>query len=433
MAGEIQFGLLNTNAPMQAANAFNEGVSERRKSRLEELAAQQAEQQMTDDAAYRDAYKQSIGDQNALLRLLQQRGLGKQAEALQKSQLEAEAKRATIGKDQSITGKNDFEVSAKKKEKALQDIAALNTTEEALASLAMHEKNGEVSTEHAQLIRQGMPKDADPIKFRDWQLNMLRTIMAPKDQVDTRLNAEKFSETKANNARIDERIRSEGALNRGVQMRGQNMTDARGREATLATMSKPFEVTGPNGTPMLVQQDKAGNIRPVEGYAAKPGKAPTEFQGKSAVFGARAEESDKLLSALETDKNYSRSGALFAGGTGITNTLVNPMMSEDTQKAIQAQRDFVNAVLRQESGAAISPSEFDNAKRQYFPQPGDGDDVVKQKAANRKLAIQGFINSAGPAAFHAPSGNKPADPSVGGMPSDIADLLKKHGGNNGRP
>lgn len=78
---------------------------------------------------------------------------------------------------------------------------------------------------------------------------------------------------------------------------------------------------------------------------------------------------------------------------------VNWALSENTQKAGQAQRDFINAVLRKESGATIADTEFDNAKQQYFPQPGDTDAVILQKAQNRKIAIQGLKNSAGNAAF----------------------------------
>jgi hypothetical protein len=70
-------------------------------------------------------------------------------------------------------------------------------------------------------------------------------------------------------------------------------------------------------------------------------------------------------------------------------------LSANSQKAEQAQRNFVNAVLRQESGAAIADTEFANAKKQYFPQPGDGPDVIAQKAANRKTVIAGFRNNAG--------------------------------------
>jgi hypothetical protein len=50
----------------------------------------------------------------------------------------------------------------------------------------------------------------------------------------------------------------------------------------------------------------------------------------------------------------------------------------------------VNAVLRRESGAVISPEEFANAERQYFPQIGDSRPVIEQKARNRRAAIEGM-------------------------------------------
>jgi hypothetical protein len=67
----------------------------------------------------------------------------------------------------------------------------------------------------------------------------------------------------------DKRTREEGAANRGVTLRGQNLTDSRSRESTAVSLSKPFEVTAPDGSKVLVQQDKAGNIKPVEGYTPK--------------------------------------------------------------------------------------------------------------------------------------------------------------------
>ena len=69
-------------------------------------------------------------------------------------------------------------------------------------------------------------------------------------------------------------------------------------------------------------------------------------------------------------------------------------MSDTNQKAEQAQRNFVNAILRQESGAVISPVEFENAKKQYFPSVGDSEEVKKQKAENRRVAIESIRNNA---------------------------------------
>jgi hypothetical protein len=148
----------------------------------------------------------------------------------------------------------------------------------------------------------------------------------------------------------------------------------------------------------------AGKLLPVAGVSGKP---PTEFQGKSAAYGLRAKESDKILTGLQgqyspaaiNSKNSVSDWPLVGGITGaITNKYA---MSTKDQQADQAERDFTNAVLRQESGAAISAPEFDNARKQYFPQPGDSADVIAQKARNRQLAIQGFDANAGKAALTA--------------------------------
>jgi hypothetical protein len=53
-------------------------------------------------------------------------------------------------------------------------------------------------------------------------------------------------------------------------------------------------------------------------------------------------------------------------------------------------------VLRKESGAAISQSEFDKEDQKYFPQPGDGPGVRAQKQKARELAIKSLEIQAGP-------------------------------------
>jgi hypothetical protein len=137
-------------------------------------------------------------------------------------------------------------------------------------------------------------------------------------------------------------------------------------------------------------------------------KAPTEFQGKSAAFGLRAEEADKILNSLQgqyrpaaiNSKLAVQQTPLIGGALGAA---TNFGLTDADQQAEQAQRDFVNAILRQESGAAIGAQEFDNARKQYFPQPGDSQAVITQKARNRQLAIQGLNTNAGKARMTAPA------------------------------
>lgn len=74
--------------------------------------------------------------------------------------------------------------------------------------------------------------------------------------------------------------------------------------------------------------------------------------------------------------------------------MFNFMKSSDRQVYEQAQKNFITAVLRRESGASIAPSEFDTAADVYFPQPGDSSEVVKQKAQTRNIVINNFYREA---------------------------------------
>lgn len=190
----------------------------------------------------------------------------------------------------------------------------------------------------------------------------------------------------------------DSAASVAATLRGQNLTDARMRETTAATMTKPFEVTGPDGQPMLVQQDKQGNITPVTGYGPKAGSAKplTDAQAKALGYGSRMQEADRLLVGLKDKYSPAAVNAKVAADNapligGMAGAVGNMLLSDEGQQAEQAQRDFINAVLRRESGAAISESEFANARKQYFPQPNDKKGNLEQKARNRSLAIQGVL------------------------------------------
>jgi hypothetical protein len=75
----------------------------------------------------------------------------------------------------------------------------------------------------------------------------------------------------------------------------------------------------------------------------------------------------------------------------------NFMKSGEGKAMEQYERDFINAALRKESGAAISPTEYDSAKKQYFPRAGDGPELIKQKLENMKTKMAGMVLESGPA------------------------------------
>ena len=149
---------------------------------------------------------------------------------------------------------------------------------------------------------------------------------------------------------------------------------------------------------------RTGKATPVLTPAGTPlqsSKPLTESQGKATTFATRAAEADEILNTVGQGGKVQPGLMKRAGesipfvGEGL-GTILNATQSSEQQQVEQAQRNFVNAILRQESGASISPSEFASAQKQYFPQPGEDAETILQKAANRRTAIAGMKVQAGP-------------------------------------
>lgn len=170
-----------------------------------------------------------------------------------------------------------------------------------------------------------------------------------------------------------------------------------------------FDRSAPRGIPtqtpdgIMLVDPRGGPSRPAIGPDGKPLRAmPTEGQSNANLYANRMIEADAQLRPLETEINLTglaaKQGAeglpLVGGVAGYAG---NAMISGSQQQVDQAQRNFINAVLRRESGAVINPDEFANARKQYFPQPGDSEEVIEQKRKNRETAIAGIRQAAGPA------------------------------------
>lgn len=108
---------------------------------------------------------------------------------------------------------------------------------------------------------------------------------------------------------------------------------------------------------------------------------------------------DRMVAANQAIDQFGKQGASKTGRLleALPFGVGNSVQSPEYQQFEQARRDFINALLRRESGAAIGVDEFKNADRQYFPQPGDSEAVIAQKAQNRALAVEGIKRGAGPA------------------------------------
>lgn len=153
----------------------------------------------------------------------------------------------------------------------------------------------------------------------------------------------------------------------------------------------------PDGRVLLF--NKQGQWKPVLDTNGKPmiskpslaDKPLNESQGNSLMYGKRMQTANKILENLE-----STNGTWDIKGGDVL-ARINPKGgSEDFKKYEQAKRNFINAILRKESGAAIGQDEFESADKQYFPQIGDTEAVIKQKAANRRQVTSTMLSNVGP-------------------------------------
>ena len=172
----------------------------------------------------------------------------------------------------------------------------------------------------------------------------------------------------------------------------------------------------PGMTSVLDQQ--APTAVPVAGTPLRgKGTALTESQGNATAYGMRMKEANAVLEPLEkagkTDTGLIK-GAV--GGTvglvpfigekledasgSIFNALPRVLggLSPEQQQVAQARINFITALLRKESGAAIGASEFATAEKNYFPKPGDDAATIAQKQQARKTAIRAMEIQAGPGA-----------------------------------
>jgi len=161
---------------------------------------------------------------------------------------------------------------------------------------------------------------------------------------------------------------------------------------------KPEQDGGMSKPPAGYRWTADGGLAPIPGGPGDPNTKPlTQDQANARLYGNRMKESDDIIKPLEAGGKVKYSPlilrTIITGPAGISDAATY-MADESTQSAAQAMRNFINATLRRESGATITPAEFDNAIKQYFPQPGESQSIIQQKQRNRATAIQG-ITAAG--------------------------------------
>jgi hypothetical protein len=160
---------------------------------------------------------------------------------------------------------------------------------------------------------------------------------------------------------------------------------------------KAEKVTPFTLSPGQVRFDEQGNI--IAGVAKEEKvKEQTATQLQASGFAKRLVQANTVFDELDIVQGFdptSPSAGFQRASVFGFNVVPERFKSQEFKQQEQAERNFVNALLRRESGAAISPEEFESAELQYFPRAGDGADVIAQKRANRMLSQQSMLREAG--------------------------------------
>ena len=160
-----------------------------------------------------------------------------------------------------------------------------------------------------------------------------------------------------------------------------------------------YAIDVPQG--MVMESDGQGGFtfRQGAGVGAADARPPTEGQLAGAGMLQRMTGAEKILRALERETGLVAMPIekTFLLGTQLEGLTLTPT----EQRLAQAQRDWVRAKLRKESGAVIGADEMAAEILTYFPQVGEGPEIVAQKAEARRRAEEQLSIGAGSAAGQA--------------------------------
>jgi len=187
---------------------------------------------------------------------------------------------------------------------------------------------------------------------------------------------------------IDKNTAQDGASWKMGATPGEMLTNGLGRDRLVfdkIQAGKPTFHDGAWVTPPTAAAPSGAAVQ-VPGLPSKP---LTENQGNAAAFSMKAQNALENLDKVNTVTNGDYYKSKLPWGSG------NFMMSAPGQLAMNSEKQFIAAVLRKESGAAISQGEYTEYGDQFFPRPGDSQEKLAQKARNRQVQQAGMNIQAG--------------------------------------
>ena len=218
--------------------------------------------------------------------------------------------------------------------------------------------------------------------------NQISSIISGGGQITPELNAQ---------------LKKDAGVYADADIKTEQIKDAQGRVVGTAVISRgtlsnlvltdkpigPQSDIGKKITDMnsLLAQGNFAGAQLIASDLKQGSSNMTEGQGKAMQYASELFETNKTIARLE------------ASGFNPTNNTwdrfaPNFFKSDEGQQYYSAMNKWIEATLRDRSGAAIQPSEYDNARSQYFPNYGDGAANIAIKKELRNVAMQAMADRA---------------------------------------
>lgn len=371
------------------------------KRRANALAELTSQQQAADRTALQRYAAESGGDQNKLVAALRgsgSMGLMTQADAIQKAQLELRKADAEVGNKQALTGKTEFETQEGKRKAAIQQVAALNSPDEAIQLLNQQVTAGAIPMQAAQALERMVRSDPK------WQVRLVLGINDPKEMLaalqphmqnagGALVNTNPLAGPTGQGAPTAIPI-TQSADNKATQetaRRGQNMSDARSREANSLTREANATVYDPDRG-LLINKGN-GLARPAVSFDGKPiaAKTPESTKKELASIDSQLAVLDGALKDVRgTPGAFSFKRGLATMTGPLTESIAGRLDSSAERDARSYVFNVVSKVINERAGAAQSAQELARL-RSFLPAETDNAEQV----ADKLESFKGYLSDLG--------------------------------------
>jgi hypothetical protein len=167
------------------------------------------------------------------------------------------------------------------------------------------------------------------------------------------------------------------------------------RELAQINQERVAKGQQPIGLEEFIQSRRSGGITVGPDGTVQIGGPPgklTEQQSKDVGFYNRASQVTPLLDSMDT----ALVDPLSAVGSSVPG-VGNFLQSDAYRQATQAANEFLLALLRKDTGAAVTQPEMILYGGTYLPRAGDDEATIQQKRAARARATEGIRMGLGPA------------------------------------